>query len=155
MKKIDSKAVRSIAVFEGIKGIAAIIASFGLLSLVHHDVRHLAYDLIGHFHLDPESNLPKSFLGAVEWLDSGHTTTVLALAWAYSALRLAEAYGLWNDRAWAEWLATLSGMVYLPLEIEHLADHVSAMNVAVLLANLVVIIYMVFRLWQRRNVRKI
>ena len=35
----QSKALHAIALFEGVKGIAAITASFGLLSLSHHDVR--------------------------------------------------------------------------------------------------------------------
>ena len=145
-----NSAVRLIALFEGVKGATAIIASLGLLSLVHHDIRHVAYALIGHFHLNPEANLPKTFLVAVDWLLNGHVTTVFLLAWAYAAIRLVEAYGLWRDLSWAEWLAALSGIIYLPIEAEHLVSHTNFINLAVLLANIVVIAYMVYRLQQRR-----
>ena len=145
-----NSAVRLIALFEGVKGMAAIIASLGLLGLVHHDIRHVAYALIGHFHLNPEANLPNTFLVAVDWLLNGHVTTVFLLAWAYAAIRLVEAYGLWRDLSWAEWLAALSGIIYLPIEAEHLASHATLINLAVLLGNIVVIVYMAYRLWQRR-----
>ncbi len=152
MTDTNSKALHSIAIFEGIKGLTALIASLGLLNFLHHDMRPLAYALIGHFHLNPEDNLPKSFLTAIEWLDSGHITTVLKLAWAYGTLRVVEGYGLWHDRVWAEWLAALSGIVYLPLEIKHLLSHFSSINFGVLLLNFAVILYMVFRLWRRRKI---
>jgi hypothetical protein len=41
-KPPESKVLHAIALFEGVKGIAAISASIGLLSLTHHDIRALA-----------------------------------------------------------------------------------------------------------------
>ena len=59
---IGKRALDAIAIFEGVKGIAAIAASFGLLGLAHHDVRAIAYALIGHFHLDPDAHYPRILL---------------------------------------------------------------------------------------------
>ena len=75
---------------------------------------------------------------------------VVLLLGAYSAIRLAEAYGLWRDRAWAEWLAAVSGAVYLPLEISHLLHSTTWINAGVLALNLAVVAYMVVRLRRRR-----
>ena len=143
-------ALRAIAIFEGIKGLAAITASFGLLGLMHHDIRAMAYALIGHFHLNPEAHFPQLFLDYASMLGDANLRQVVLLAWAYAAIRLAEAYGLWKDRAWAEWLAALSGGVYLPLELNHLLAHTTAINATVLAANIAVVAYMVLRLWQRK-----
>ena len=142
--------LRAIALFEGIKGLAAIAASLGLLSLAHHDVRAMAYALIGHFHLDPQAQYPHMLIDYAAMLGDANLRQLLMLAWAYAAIRVTEAYGLWHDRAWAEWLAALSGGVYLPLELSHLWHHTSAVNASVLLANVVVVAYMVLRLWRRR-----
>lgn len=144
-------ALHAIALFEAVKGLAAIAASLGLLSLAHHDVRAMAYALIGHFHLDPDAHYPRVLLDYASMLADANLRQVVGLAWLYASIRLTEGYGLWRDRAWAEWLAALSGAVYLPLEWSHLVKHPSVINGAVLLGNIAVVTYMVVRLWQRRK----
>ena len=148
------RALHAIALFEGVKGIAAIAASLGLLGLAHHDLRQLAFALIGHFHLNPDGRYPKLFLNYAELLGNENLRSVVLFAWAYAAIRLAEAYGLWKDKAWAEWLAALSGAVYVPLEIKHLMEKPTAINAAVLAGNVCVVLYMVLRLWRRRTERR-
>jgi uncharacterized membrane protein (DUF2068 family) len=143
-------ALHAIALFEAVKGLAAIMASLGLLSLAHHDVRAMAYALVGHFNLDPDAHYPRIFINDAELLANANLRQVVLLAWAYAAIRITEGYGLWRDRAWAEWLAALSGGVYLPLEVSHLAQHTTAINGMVLIGNVTVVAYMVHRLWRRR-----
>ena len=150
----QSKALHTIACFEALKGFAAVAASVGLLSLAHHDVRALAYALIGHFHLNPDAHYPKLLLDEAALLANSNLLQTVVLAWAYAAIRLLEGYGLWQDRAWAEWLAALSGSVYLPWEINHLMQHTTAINAMVLLGNVAVVWYMVIRLRRRRNQNK-
>ena len=147
----ENKALHAIALFEGVKGIAAFTASIGLLSLAHHDVRALAYALIGHFHLDPQAHYPSLLLNDAIWLASANLRQAVMLAWAYAALRMLEGYGLWKDRAWAEWLASLSGAVYLPFELRHLVQHTTVINFTVLIGNVGVVAYMVMRLRRRKN----
>jgi len=145
----SSSILRAIAIFEGGKGFAAIAASLGLLSLAHHDIRALAYALIGHYHLDPEAHFPRMLLDEATWLQSADLRQVVMLACGYSLIRFAEGYGLWRDRTWAEWLASCSGAIYLPIEISHMLKHPSWINAMVLAFNAVVVVYMVIRLWQR------
>ena len=147
----QSKALHAIALFEGVKGVAAIIASFGLLSLAHHDVRAIALALIGHFHLDPDAHFPRILLDDAAILANANLSQAVILAWAYAAIRLTEGYGLWKDRAWAEWLAAVSGAVYLPLELSHLLAHTTVINGMVLTGNIAVVVYMVVRLRRRRG----
>ena len=147
---ITQPGLRAIAIFEGVKGLSAIAASIGLLSLLHHDVRAMAIALIGHFQLNPQAHYPQLLLDYASMLGDVNVRQVVLLAWGYAAIRLAECYGLWHDRAWAEWLAALSGALYLPWEFEHLMAHRTAINAVVLLGNLAVVAYMVLRLWRRR-----
>ena len=134
---------------------AAVAASIGLVSLAHHDVQALAYALIGHFHLDPAAHFPQVLLQDASWLANANLRQAVLLAWAYAAIRLLEGYGLWKDRSWAEWLAALSGAIYLPLECRHLAQHTTLVNAGVLAGNVMVVAYMVARLWRRRQVNRI
>jgi uncharacterized membrane protein (DUF2068 family) len=149
----QSKALHAIALFEGVKGVAAIIASFGLLSLAHHDVRAMAYALIGHFHLDPDARYPRMLLNDATMLANANLRQAVLLAWAYAVIRLTEGYGLWKDRIWAEWLAAVSGAVYLPLELNHLMAHTTVINGGVLTGNIAVVAYMVVRLRRRQVLR--
>ena len=144
-------ALLTIAVFEAVKGLAAIAASLGLLSLAHKDVRRIAYALIGHFHLDPEAHYPQLLIETANWIATSNVYAIFAVAVLYAVIRLVEAYGLWKDRAWAEWLAALSGSLYLPLELNHFIAHTTTINACVLIGNLAVVVFMVFRLKKRRH----
>lgn len=150
-EKNQTATLHLIALFEALKGFAAIAGSLGLLSLAHHDIQALAHALIGHFHLDPEAHYPRMLLDEAALLANTDLRQVVILLWAYSAIRLAEAYGLWRDRAWAEWLAAVSGAVYLPLEISHLLHRMSWINAGVLALNIAVVAYMVVRLRRRQS----
>ena len=72
-----------------------------------------------------------------------------ALAFAYATLRLAEGYGLWRERRWAEWLAALSGGLYIPIEIYELVSHTSWIKLSLLASNIAIVLYMVHALRQR------
>ncbi len=57
-------------------------------------------------------------------------------AFAYSLLRFTEAYGLWKQRTWAEWVAFVSGTLLLPLEIRGLMRGINLFRSALFLGNL-------------------
>jgi uncharacterized membrane protein (DUF2068 family) len=147
----ERRALQAIAVFEAFKGVAAFAALIGVLDLMHRDVRHLAEELIGRFGLSPDDHYPSLLLHYADLLPGADARMLVALAIGYISLRLAEAYGLWNDLAWGEWLAALSGGVYIPFEINHLIHHPAMINAAVLGSNIIVVAFLVFRLRGRRK----
>jgi uncharacterized membrane protein (DUF2068 family) len=149
----ESNVVHAIALFEGIKGIAAVSASLGLLSLTHHDVHALAYALIGHFHLDPEAHYPRMLLDDATWLQNANILQVVFFACAYAVIRFVEGYGLWKYHKWAEWLAACSGGVYLPVEIMHMIEYPSVINGSVLIFNFFIVLYMAGRLWKQKKIK--
>ena len=146
------RALRMIAIFEAVKGIAALLALIGVLDLMDRDVRHLAMELIGRFHLNPDGKFPSMLLHYAELLPGADVNTILGLGSAYIAIRLAEGYGLWFDMAWGEWLGALSGALYVPFEVVHLMHRHSWINLLVLLANVAVVAFLVWRLVRRRRV---
>jgi len=146
------KVLRFIAVFEGLKGLVAIASAFGLLSLIHHDIRHLAYEMIGHFGVDPTHHYPELFLQYAEMIASTPTSSILLLAFLYATIRIAEAIGLWLDTAWGEWLAALSGGMYIPFEIRHLMKEMTAVSLAIFLFNLAIVTFLVLQLYHRKKI---
>ncbi len=147
----DRGALKAIAIFEASKGIAALASTIGLLSLLHHDLRHLALALVGHFGLDPTQHFPALLLQYVDQVNSTPLRSVVLLGGGYIIIRLVESYGLWFDRSWGEWVAALSGALYVPFEVQHLIHRATVVNALVLLFNLGVVGYMLHRLYERRK----
>ena len=145
------RTLHAIAAFEALKGIAALAAVVGLIDLTHHDVRHLAIELIGRFHLTPDARFPRILLHYAELLPNADVRPLILIATGYILVRFAEAYGLWKELAWGEWLAALSGALYVPFEVRHLLHRPSLISAAVLAGNLFVVAFLVFQLWRRRG----
>jgi uncharacterized membrane protein (DUF2068 family) len=107
LKPISTRhTLRAIATFEAIKGAAAFALVIGLLDLVHHNVRRLAIELIGRFGLNPGARYPSMLLRYADSLKGANIRVLMLVAAIYITVRLLEAYGLWNERTWGEWLGS-------------------------------------------------
>lgn len=145
------RALRTIAVFEAAKGLAALAASLGFLGLLRHDLRRIVAGLIDHFGLDRGQHYPSMLLHYADVLARTDLRSLVLLATAYVTVRFAEAYGLWHQRTWGEWLGALSGALYVPFELHHLAREPTPLGAAVLIINLVVVGYLAFVVWSERR----
>ena len=142
---------RVVAVFEATKGVLVLLVGFGLLSVVDQDVQTVAEELVRTLHLNPAKHLPRIFLDAAERVGDTRLWLLAAFALAYAVLRLAEAYGLWFHRRWAEWFAVASGSLYVPLEIYAISQRASWVRVGTLVVNIAIVAFMAFTLWQRQH----
>ena len=136
-----SAGLRSVAIFEAAKGLLVLAAGLGLLSLLHRDVEHAAEAIVRGLHLNPARHTPRIFLeAAAKMTDRGLWLLALG-AFAYSIVRLIEAFGLWRATAWAEWFAIVSGGLYLPIEAYELLHRPSALKALVLAGNTLIVAY--------------
>lgn len=146
-----ARSVHTVAVFEMLKGVAALLLAWGFITVQRHgDLHEWAVALVGRLHLHADSRWPALLLHEADRLQEVHIGQVAALAVAYAALRLAEGWGLWHDKRWAEWLAALSTGLYLPFELAHLLHKPGVAAAAVFAFNLAVLGLMVGRLRRRR-----
>jgi len=76
-------------------------------------------------------------------------------SFAYAILRFTEAYGLWKERTWAEWVAFVSGTLLLPLEVRELFRGVTVVRCALLVGNLAVVFYMLYVIIVNRRERQL
>ena len=144
------RAIRAVALLEATKGALVLLAGSGALALLHQNVHAIAARLIEHLHLNPAARLPKIFVDAAAHLDDRHLLLLALGAAAYAACRLAEAWGLFREREWAEWLSAVSGAIYVPFELAAVWRGGSWLDAAALAVNLAVVALMVAALRRRR-----
>lgn len=135
--------LRAVASFEALKGAAVLLVGVFLLFTHKHAEDFVEY-LLFHLHIDPDRRLSQMLLDAATKLSDARLLTIAAAALAYTTVRFVEAWGLWNRRVWAEWFALLSGALYLPWELLKLVQRVDALRITVLVANLLIILYMLY-----------
>ena len=145
------KALRAVAMIEFIKGLLVLLAGFGLLSLVHRDAWDAAEGFLEWLHVSPERHYAQVFLNLADQVTDSSLWLVAIGALIYSTLRFVEAYGLWWERAWAEWLALISGAIYLPFEIYEILRRPDGIRVTIFLINLAVVLYMMYLRWDARS----
>ena len=145
--------LRTIALIETAKGLLVFAATCGLLSLSNTDL-HVAADafLLRHG-IDPERYYMRAFIETLARATHHHQGQIAAVGFAYSLIRFAEGYGLWQGKHWAEWFAVLSAGVYLPWEFMHFARHPRPFTAGVILFNLALIIYLARLLARQRAER--
>ena len=151
MSALAHKALRPIAVFEALKGAIVLIVGFGLLSFLGRDAENFAEHLVNRLHLNPANRYPQIFIQAMGDLNNTRLWHIAGFAALYASIRFAEADGLWYGRRWAEWLAALSGAVYVPVELYELSHRVSWLKISALVINLIIVAYMVYLLTENRR----
>jgi uncharacterized membrane protein (DUF2068 family) len=115
------------------------------------DADDLAERLVHRMHLDPANHYPQIFIRAMANVTDTHLWLMAGFAAIYAAVRFAEAYGLWHERRWAEWLAALSGAVYVPVELYELYHRANWYKFGALMLNLIVVAYMIWLLTENRR----
>ena len=144
------KGVRAVALLELTKGILALLAGAGLLSARHPGMRRALLDIAQRAHLNPAHEHPSVFMQAANTLTDRHLLMMAAGGLLYASVRFTESYGLWFERRWAEWLAALSGAVYIPFEIVEIWREVSWVSLGVLGVNVLIVGYMSWVLYRSR-----
>ena len=147
------QALRTVALMEFVKGLLVLAAALGVAFFV--DAKDVAEWLLQLLHISPDRHFAQLMLRAAGRLSDAKVWVVVTVACSYSGLRFVEAYGLWRARAWAEWVALISGLLYLPIEIRLLIHRVSALHVGFLVVNLAVVAFMFYlRIYVPRHEQK-
>lgn len=76
-------------------------------------------------------------------LQPGTLKVLLALAIGYAVIEWTEAYGLWRERRWAEYLTVVATTGFLPLEIHELIDRVTVLRVGALVVNVTLVLWLI------------
>lgn len=138
-------ALRTVAILEALKGVFACLVGLGVLSLVHRDLDDVAERLTEFFHFRSDGHLSGLLFAAADRATAKTLAEFGVVVLLYASLRFSEAYGLWHERAWGDWIAISSGCLYLPLEINGLVQHARPLKWVLLAINLAIVGYVAGR----------
>ncbi len=150
------RGLRTVATIEAVKGVVALAAGIAFVEILRHDVdlEEAALNLLYLLHIDPERRIAHALLHAAERMSEASVVNVIVIVMLYSGLRFLESYGLWRQRVWAEWLAIVSGAVYLPFEMRALIRHPTPVHWTVLLINILIVLYIGWVRWDEIGQRR-
>jgi uncharacterized membrane protein (DUF2068 family) len=143
--------IRAVALFEAAKGAIVVTAGLGLLALIHRNVQAVAEEIVRHLHINPAKQYPRIFVDASATVTDARLWALALTAMVYASIRFVEAYGLWRQRAWAEWFGILTGSIYLPVELYELTVSVTAVKLTVFMANLFIVAWLSRVRWLERG----
>lgn len=146
--------LRAVASFEFFKGIFVALMGFCALALVHKDVWLYAESLLALFHINTDRRYAQAFLDFADSVTDARLWAAARIAFAYAVLRFTEAYGLWNQRTWAEWVAFLSGTLLLPLEVRELIRGLTLLRCSLFVGNIAIVLYMLYVIRDHRRTKE-
>jgi uncharacterized membrane protein (DUF2068 family) len=148
------RVLRAVASLECFKGIFVVLMGICALALVHKDTWLIAETLLSLLHISTDRRAAQMFLDFADSITDARLWAAARIAFAYAALRFTEAYGLWKERTWAEWVAFLSGTLLLPLEVRELFRGITFWRIALLIGNLAIVSYMLYVIVENRRERR-
>src|ERR1017187_4766060 len=140
-----------IGIFKLVKGAMLLAFGLGALSLIHQDavevIRHWAHV----FQVDTDSKFVQYWLIEAGLAQRRDLALVVTTSLFYSALLSTEGVGLLMEKVWAEYLTSIITASFIPIEIYAVARHTTVAHISLLLVNVLVVAYLVFRLGQRKR----
>jgi uncharacterized membrane protein (DUF2068 family) len=121
---------------------------------MHRDVWLYAEKLLELLHIDTDRRWAQMFLDFADSITDARLWAAARIAFAYAVLRFTEAYGLWNGRTWAEWVAFVSGTLLLPLEVRELFRGITFLRCGLFVGNLAIVLYMLYVIIENRRDRE-
>jgi len=135
-----------IAAERAFRAVVLIVVGAVLVSHPHTDwageITHLGQRL----GLNPSGNWFRKLLEKARKLHGRQDLLFGVAALAYGVLEGVEAFGLWRRRRWAEWLTVVATSLLLGPEIWELTKSTTLLKVGALLANLLIVAYLLWRL---------
>ncbi len=154
MKKQDNRLLRLIGIFKLFKTVTLVAAGFGALHLLHNnDAPTLLTQLAEKIGLNPGSRYLELALAKVVNIPPKDFRDLGIGSFVYAALFLTEGTGLLLMKPWAEWFTSIITSSLIPLEILEIYRHPSIVKVIILLLNILIVVYLVMRIRNRRHLR--
>ena len=121
-------------------------AGFGIFRMMNQDVGDMVGRFVLRLRLDPENEFVQGAISRLTNIDHKQLAAVGAGTFLYAILEAAEGVGLLLRRHWASYLTVIATALLLLPEGYELAHKVNALRVVVLLVNLIILAYLIWKL---------
>lgn len=145
--------LRLIALERAVRGVLLLAAGVYLLTHVSSDLGRTADRIMRAVELDPRRPFLHRIVEYLHHLHASQVRIVGTAAVGYGVLELVEGVGLWLDQLWAEYLTVVATSLLIPVEIYELVRKPSPWKAAGLVANILIVGYLVHVLRRRRRRR--
>lgn len=145
----SSAGIILIGLFKLLKGIALIFVGLGAHHLLHRDVGETVNHWVEMVRIDPDNHFVHQAINRVTNISPKQLRELSVGTFIYAALLLTEGIGLLLRKHWAEYFTVITTGMLIPLEIYELAKHGTPAKVAILILNVLVVVYLAMRLKRR------
>jgi uncharacterized membrane protein (DUF2068 family) len=150
MNSKSSSVLRLIAVFKFFKAASLIVIGVVSLKMVHGDVADALAEWAGKIGLNPGNRFVEQALSKAGNISPDRIKELGIVSFVYAALFLTEGTGLWLEARWAEWFTVIITSSLVPLEVYELVRHVTVVKIVVLIINIGVVVYLLYRIRSER-----
>jgi uncharacterized membrane protein (DUF2068 family) len=148
------KGVRTVASIEFAKGAIILLGCLGLFTFRHRSIWGVAESLLEFLHVSPYHHYVGVFIDLVARLDDVRLWKIAVVASVYVMLRFIEAYGLWYALPWAEWMAAITGGIYVPFEVDDFIRRPDWFRLMIIVINLLIVLYMLYLRFEAEEKRR-
>jgi len=140
-----------IGLFKLAEAVFFFLVGAGAIHFIHRDLGDAAVRLAERLRIDPDGRLVSYVIDHLDAITAQRLKQIGVATFFYAALRVTEGVGLVMEQVWAEYLTVGVTTAFLPWELYEIARHADWVRVCLLLANLVVLAYLVW--WLGRSHR--
>src|ERR1700675_1199277 len=154
MKPSDRTVIRLIVLFKLVKAITLIAVGVGALKLLHRDMGSTLDHWIAVSGLDPGNRWVEKGIEKFSNLTPARVKGLGIVSFIYAGLFLTEGIGLWLMKRWAEWFTIIITSSLVPVEVYELYRHPRVTRILVLIINVAVVIYLLYRIRSHKGASK-
>jgi uncharacterized membrane protein (DUF2068 family) len=135
--------LRIIAVYKAVKTIGLIFIAIAAFRLDEQESFQHLVQWLEHLQLTESNGMRWSLVHLLEGMGPAKFVAVGIVALVYAAIFATEGIGLWLRKYWAEWFTVIATGSLVPVEIYECFERFSWLKLAILVANVLIVIYLV------------
>jgi uncharacterized membrane protein (DUF2068 family) len=151
MKSSDPRLIRLIALFKLLKAVLLILVGVGALKLLDTDFTNALEERVTMLGLGPGSRYVGRIILGAATLTPNKIKDLEIGSFVYAGLFLTEGIGLWLMKRWAEWFTVIITSSLVPVELYGICRHPGAIKVLVLIINIAVVSFLLYRIRGERS----
>ena len=138
-----------IAAYKLLQALLFAALGVGAVKLLHQDAADVLGRVADHLHFNSEWRLVDFILDRASLLNDPLLRGIGLAAFAYAAIGVLEATGLYLEKAWGEYLTLVITASFLPWEVFEVLRRVTWFRAGLLAANVLVFVYLLQLVMER------
>ena len=153
MSEKKRSGLRIIGILKLVSAALLLILVFGIFNLLGKNLGRLLEHYVRILHIDMENKHITNMLAKASGISATALKNAGIVTLIYALLFIIEGIGLLKKKRWAEYLTIIITGALVPLEIYEIARRLSIQRISILIINLAIIGYLIYRLRSDRHSR--